>query len=88
MCDHYQCYKLVPSLLASELHPQTSPWPFMRWAIDLVGPMLPAAEGKGMMIMATDYFTKWVEAEPMTTTTQTDIKRFIWKNIICRFGIP
>ncbi|XP_068321467.1 uncharacterized protein [Pyrus communis] len=24
----------------------------------------------------------------MTTTTQTDIERFIWKNIICRFGIP
>ncbi|XP_068344200.1 uncharacterized protein [Pyrus communis] len=32
-------------------------------------------------------FTKWVEAEPMTTTTQTDIKRFLWRNIICRFGI-
>ncbi|KAM1751203.1 hypothetical protein ACFX11_009350 [Malus domestica] len=40
-----------------------------------------------MMIVATDYFTKWVEAEPITTTTQTDIKSFIWRNIICRFDI-
>ncbi|KAM2192406.1 hypothetical protein ACFX1Q_028098 [Malus domestica] len=45
-------------------------------------------EGKGMMIVATDYFTKQVEAEPMTTMIQTDIERFIWRNIICRFSIP
>ncbi|KAM2801730.1 hypothetical protein PS2_045127 [Malus domestica] len=87
-CDHCQRYKPVPALPASELHPQTSPWPFMQWAIDLVGPMPPATGGRCMMIVATDYFTKWVEAEPMTTTTQTDIERFIWRNIICRFGIP
>ncbi|KAM2258494.1 hypothetical protein ACFX1S_003574 [Malus domestica] len=41
-----------------------------------------------MTIVTTDYFTKWVEAEPMTTMAQTDIERFIWRNIICRFGIP
>ncbi|KAM1972914.1 hypothetical protein ACFX16_019682 [Malus domestica] len=41
-----------------------------------------------MMIVATDYFTKWIEAKPMTTMTQTDIERFIWRSIICRFGIP
>ncbi|KAM1857184.1 hypothetical protein ACFX14_007319 [Malus domestica] len=46
--------------------------------------MLLAIGGKGMMIVATDYFTKWFEDEPMTTTTQTDIDRFIWKNIIYR----
>ncbi|KAM0963905.1 hypothetical protein EV1_022701 [Malus domestica] len=60
----------------------------MQWAIDLVGPMSPAIGGKCMMIMATDYFTKWVEAESMTTTTQLDIERFIWRNIICLFSIP
>ncbi|KAM1104870.1 hypothetical protein ACFX19_013399 [Malus domestica] len=87
-CDRYQRYKPIPALPASELHPQTSTWPFMQWAIDLVGPMQPATGGRCMMIVATDYFTKWVEAEPMTTTTQTDIERFIWRNIICRFGIP
>ncbi|XP_070665137.1 uncharacterized protein [Malus domestica] len=50
--------------------------------------MSPATGGRGMMIVVTDYFTKWVEAEPVTTTTQTDIERFIWRNIIYRFGIP
>ncbi|KAM1380243.1 hypothetical protein ACFX2I_021996 [Malus domestica] len=88
MCDICQRFKPVPALPASELYPQISPLPFMQWAIDLVRLMSPAARGKGMMIVATDYFKKWVEAEPITTTTQMDIKRFIWKNIICRFGIP
>ena len=55
--DCCQRYKAVPALPASELHPQTNPWPFMQWAIDLVGPMPPTAGGRGMMIVATDYFT-------------------------------
>ncbi|KAM1052635.1 hypothetical protein ACFX2C_000209 [Malus domestica] len=50
--------------------------------------MPPATGDKGMIIVATDYFIKWIKAEPITTATQTDIEHFIWKNIICRFGIP
>ena len=38
--------------------------------------------------MATDYFTKWVEAEPLSSITELDTKSFVWKNIITRFGIP
>ncbi|XP_070672143.1 uncharacterized protein [Malus domestica] len=43
---------------------------------------------KGMMIVTTNYFTKSVKAEPMNTATQTDIERYIWRNVICRFSIP
>ncbi|KAM1441345.1 hypothetical protein TB1_008587 [Malus domestica] len=70
----------------SELQPHMSHWPFMQCAIDLVGPMPPTTRGRCMMIVATYYFIKWVEVEPMTTTTQTDIDRFIWRNIIYRFA--
>lgn len=41
-----------------------------------------------MMIVSTDYFTKWVEAEALDSTKEDDITRFISKNTICRFGIP
>ena len=34
-----------------------------------------------------DYFTKWVEAEPFATITEKSICTFVWKNIICRYGI-
>ena len=35
-----------------------------------------------------DYFTKWVEAEPLAKITQQNVKNFIWKSIVCRFGVP
>ena len=40
------------------------------------------------LIVAIDYFTKWVEEEPVTTITEAKITNFVWKNIICRFGVP
>lgn len=39
------------------------------------------------LVVAVDYFTKWVEAEPLVTITGKNILKFVWKNIICRFGI-
>ena len=33
-------------------------------------------------------FTKWVEAEPLINIRDMDAKRFIWRNIVTRFGVP
>ncbi|XP_075675061.1 uncharacterized protein LOC142644303 [Castanea sativa] len=41
-----------------------------------------------MVLNDTDYFTKWVEAEPLANIRDVDAKRFIWKNIVTRFGVP
>ena len=38
-------------------------------------------------MVGTDYFTKWVEAEPLANIRDVDAKRFVWKNIITQFGI-
>ena len=35
-----------------------------------------------------DYFTKWIEAEPLSSIIEQDTKNFVWKNIITRFEIP
>ena len=35
-----------------------------------------------------DYFTKWAEAEPLATITKQKVRNFVWRSIICRFGIP
>ena len=40
------------------------------------------------LIVGIDYFTKWVEVEPSATITEKNFQSFIWKSIICRFGIP
>ena len=36
----------------------------------------------------TDYFTKWVEVEPLANIRDVDAKKFIWRNIVTRFGVP
>ena len=38
--------------------------------------------------MAVDYFTKWVEAEPLATITEQKVRNFVWHSLICMFGIP
>ena len=40
------------------------------------------------LIVAIDYFTKWVEAEPVTMITEAKVANFVWKNIFYRFGVP
>ncbi|XP_071712772.1 uncharacterized protein [Rutidosis leptorrhynchoides] len=45
--------------------PTTSPWHFFKWAIDIVGPF-PAESGSAdYLVVAIDFFTKWVEAKPL-----------------------
>ena len=40
------------------------------------------------LVVAIDYFTKWVEAEPLASITQQNVNNFVWKSILCRFGVP
>ena len=39
-------------------------------------------------LVAIDYYTKWVEAEALAKITEQNVTAFIWKNIVCRFGVP
>ncbi|XP_071694950.1 uncharacterized protein [Rutidosis leptorrhynchoides] len=67
-----------------ELIPVTSAWPFYKWAINLVGAF---SDGKHLVV-AIDFFTKWVEAKPLKSITGKQIVNFVWEEIVCRFGIP
>uniref|UniRef100_UPI00200D0C82 integrase catalytic domain-containing protein n=1 Tax=Escherichia coli TaxID=562 RepID=UPI00200D0C82 len=44
--------------------------------------------GVKFCVVAVDYFSKWVEAEPLATISAKEVQKFVWKNIVCRFGIP
>ncbi|KAL0400407.1 UNVERIFIED_CONTAM: hypothetical protein Sradi_2384000 [Sesamum radiatum] len=56
--------------------------------MDIVGPFPLAPEQRKFILVAIDYFTKWVEAEPLVRITEGEVMKFIWKNIIFRFGLP
>ena len=66
----------------------SSPWPFAQWGIDIVGPLPTAPAQKKLLLVATDYFSKWIEVEAFSSIKDREVTQFIWKNIICRFSIP
>ena len=39
------------------------------------------------ILMAIDYFTKWVEANSYAHVTQKVVKRFLEKDLVCRYGL-
>ena len=53
-----------------------------------MGPFPKAVGNKKYLLVSTDYFTKWVKAEPLANIRDVDVKRFVWKNIVTRFGVP
>ena len=53
-----------------------------------MGPFPRVIENQRWLLIRTDYFTKRVEAEPLANTRDVDAKRFIWRNIVMRFGVP
>ena len=87
-CD--QCQRVAPNTyqLGGFLNPLSSPWLFAQWGLDIVGPFLKAVGNKKYLLVGTDYFTKWVEAESLANIQDVDVKKFVWKNIVTRFRIP
>jgi hypothetical protein len=66
----------------------TIPWPFHTWGLDLIGPINPPSNGCIWILVATEYFTKWVEAIPLKRATGAAVANFIREHIVCCFGIP
>nr|GEV51198.1 hypothetical protein [Tanacetum cinerariifolium] len=65
---------MIPVMLA---------WPFMKWGMDIIGPLLEAPRKLNYLIVVIDYFTKWIEAKPMATITGKQVKNFPFDNIVC-----
>ena len=85
-----QCQKHAPLIHqpAGHLNPISNPWPFAQWGLDILG-LFPRAMGnRRFILVAVNYFTKWVEAEALANIRDMDVKKFVWKNIVIRFRVP
>ncbi|XP_043714605.1 uncharacterized protein LOC122662961 [Telopea speciosissima] len=88
-CWACQTHGPVQRLPAIEFNPVVKPWPFRGWAMDLIGEITPPTmRGHCFIIVATDYFIKWVEAVPMKGVSQAEVIQFLKSHIIHRFGLP
>jgi len=81
---HADWHKAPPE----ELRSIYSPWPFHTWGIDILGPFPLAIRQMKYLIVAIEYFTKWIEVEPVAQITAHKVHHFVWKNIVCRFEVP
>lgn len=73
---------------ASDLHTIVKPWPFRGWVLDIISEIKPSSlKGHRYILVGIDYFTKWIEAIPLTNVGQEEVISFIQTHIIYRFGI-
>jgi hypothetical protein len=88
-CQDCQRFGNIQRVPASALNPIIKPWPFRGWGIDLIGQINPpSSKGHKFVLLATDYFTKWVEAIPLKKVTSENMVEFVKEHIIYQFGIP
>lgn len=68
--------------------PLTVGQPFDRVGIDFLGPFRRRKRGKVVIVVATDYATRWVEARALPNGKVEHVARFVVEQIICRHGAP
>ena len=92
LCEKFcdcQTHANLNQVLCSELYRMTSPWPFSVCGIDVIRrTSSKALNGHEYILVAIDYFTKWVEVASYSILKAKHVAWFLENNIICRFGVP
>ena len=88
-CHDCQAQANLNHVPPSELYSMTSPWPFSIWGIDVIGMLAPkVSNGHEYILVAINYFTKWVEVASYFVLKAKHVARFLENNIICQFRVP
>ena len=88
-CQDCQTHANLNHVPPSELYSMTSPCPFLVWGINVIGKIAPkASNGHEYILVAIDYFTKWVEVASYFVLKVKHVAQFLENNIICWFGVP
>ncbi|XP_071727661.1 uncharacterized protein [Rutidosis leptorrhynchoides] len=87
-CKACQIHAPVNRSLHRNIIPIHAAWPFCKWGIDIVGPFPRGVGNVKFLVVAINYFTKWVKAKPLSTITGRKILTFVWEDIVCCFGLP
>jgi hypothetical protein len=77
-CQACQKFSCKTKSLAQPVHLIAPSWPLQQWGIDIVGKLTPARGNYTFAVVVVEYFTKWIEAKPLTNVSSTSIKKFFW----------
>ena len=73
-CQRFGDLQLVPAAL---LHHIIKSWPFRGWGFDFIGQInSSSSKGHRFVLVATDYFTKWTEADQGSSFISKDVHDF------------
>ena len=90
-CDCDKCQRIgKPSQRdAMPLVPQITLQDFDKWEVDFFGPISPPEKWNGAfyIITATYYLTRWVEVIPVKYCTSETTTKFLFENVVTRFGL-
>ncbi|XP_070042800.1 uncharacterized protein [Nicotiana tomentosiformis] len=87
-CHQCQVHADMIRVPANELNATSSPLPFFAWGMDVIGPTeIAASNGHKFILMAIDYFTKWVEAASYKAVTKKVVADFLRDRIVCRINV-
>ena len=87
----HKCQAFTDNVIAPPmpLNVLAAPWPFSMWGVDVIGAIEPkASNGHRFILVAIDYFTRWVEVASYVSVTRSVVVWFIKKEIICRYELP
>ena len=88
-CHKCQIFEGKRKLLPLPLQPITVEAPLQQWGLDFIGEIHPASSAQHKWILiATNYFTKWIEAMPSRNATDSVIIKFLEDHILSSFGCP
>ncbi|XP_021971279.1 uncharacterized protein LOC110866441 [Helianthus annuus] len=73
-CDNCQVHAPMTHRHKHPMIPVSTSWPFHKWAIDIIGPFPKGLGGVKYVVVAIDYFTKWIEARPLEKITGEQMK--------------
>ena len=76
-CDSCQRYANIQRRPVVKLTPLIAPWPFAQWWMDIVGPFPPTTGQRKFLLVAVNYFTKWVEDEALAQIIEAKVEKFI-----------
>ncbi|XP_019447271.1 PREDICTED: uncharacterized protein LOC109350496 [Lupinus angustifolius] len=88
-CHKCQIYAHNINAPPNPINVFSAPCPFSMWGMDVIEPIEPkASNGHCFILVAIDYFTKWVEPCSYANVTRIVVLRFINKELVCRYGLP